>query len=168
MYPKIIAKQIIDFNKAAFDNTFDTITALQDHSERMVNLFLEKASLFPPEGKKVIAEWVEAYKKGKKDFKESVDDSFKTVEGYFVDSVNAMGFSGHGLLEKMDQSVEEVTDKIKKASNEIVDKFIQTSEIVSDKTMKQNTIAKKKKVIAGKNGAGSAKPAFKDVKPVKK
>lgn len=90
MHSKIIAKQIIDFNKAAFDSTFDAITALQDHSEKMVKLFLEKASFFPPEGKKVITEWMDAYKKGKKDFRESVDDSFKIVEDYFVDSANAI------------------------------------------------------------------------------
>ena len=44
MHPKMIAKQIIDFNKATFDNTFDALTALQDHSEKMVRLFLEKAN----------------------------------------------------------------------------------------------------------------------------
>jgi hypothetical protein len=168
MHPKMIAKQIIDFNKAAFDNTFDTITALEDHSEKMVRLFLEKASLFPPEGKKVITEWMEAYKKGKKDFKESVNDRFKSVEDFFVDSANAMGFSDYGLIGKTDQSVGEVTDKIKKASIEVVDKSLQTSAIVAHKTLKQKTITKKEKVVEGKSGAGSSKAVRKVVKPVKK
>lgn len=168
MHLKMIAKQIIDFNKATFDNTFDTITALQDHSEKMVRLFLEKASLFPPEGKKVIAEWMEIYKEGKKDFKKSVDNSFKTVEDFFVDSANAMGFSIYGLIEKTDQSVEEVTDKIKKASIEVVDKSIQPIAIVADKAVKQGTIAKKETVAKGKTGTFSAKAVRKTAKPVKK
>ena len=168
MHPKMIAKQIIDFNKATFDNTFDTITAIQDHSEKMVRLFLEKASFFPPEGKKVITEWMDAYKKGKRDFKESVDDSFKTVEDYFVNSANAMGFSIYGLIEKMDKSVGEVTDKIKKASIEVVDKTIQTRAIIADKTLNQNKIAKKEMVVGGKSGTGSAKAVRKAAKPVKK
>ena len=156
MHPKMIAKQIIDFNKATFDNTFDALTALQDHSEKMVRLFLEKASLFPPEGKKVITEWVEAYKKGRKDFKESVDDSFKTVDDFFIGWANEMGFSIYGLMEKTDQSVREVTEKIKKASIEVVDKSIQSIAIVAAKAKKQNTIVKKKTVIAGKPGTGGA------------
>ena len=169
MHPKNIAQQVIDFNKATFDNTFDTITALQDHSEKMVNIFLEKASLFPPEGKKVITEWIEAYKKGQKDFKKSVDDGFKTVEDYFVDSANAKGFSVYGKAEKMDESGGEVAAKIQQISNKIVDKSIQTGATVSDKkTLKQSVIAKKKKVVAGKTGGGFAKAAGKVVKPIKK
>jgi len=167
MHPKIIAKQIIDFNKATFDNTLDTITALQDHSEKMVKLFLEKASLFPPEGKKVILEWMEACKKGKKDFKESVDDSFNNVEDFFVNSANAMGFSIYGLIEKTHQSVGEVTDKIKKVSTKVLDKSIQTNAIAADKNLKQKTIAKKEKAVEGKSGAGSAKAGHNIVKPLK-
>lgn len=168
MHPKLIAKQIIDFNKTTFDNTFDTINTLQDHSEKMVRLFLEKASLFPPEGKKVIMEWMEACKKGKKDFKESVDDSFKTVENFFINSANAMGFSIYGLIEKTHQSVGEVNDKIKYASLEVLDKSIQTDAIVPDKTLKQKTIVKKEKAVEDKSGAGSTKAGHKVVKPVKK
>ncbi len=168
MNPKIIAQRVIDFNKATFDNTFDTITALQDHSEKMVNLFLENASLFPPDGKKVIAEWIAAYKQGQKDFKKSVDDSFKTVEDYFVDSANSMGFSICIPREKMDQSVGGVTDNLKKATNKIVDKSMPTRAIVADKYLKQNIIVKKKKVVAGKTGVGIVKAARTVVKPIKK
>lgn len=39
MHPKMIAKKIIDFNKSNFDNTFEAVNVLQDHSERMVDLF---------------------------------------------------------------------------------------------------------------------------------
>ncbi len=168
MHSKIIARRVIDFNKAAFDNSFDTIIALQDHSEKMVKVFLEKASLFPPEGKKVIAEWIEAYKRGQNNFKKSVDDSFKTVDDYLMDSANTMGFSIYGQIEKMYCSGSEDTDEEKQASNEIVDKSIQTKATVSEKTLKQNMVVEKKKVVAGKTGAGIAKPAHKVVKPIKK
>lgn len=168
MHSKIIARRVIDFNKSAFDNTFDTIAALQDHSEKMVNFFLERASLFPPEGKKVITEWIDAYKRGQNNFKKSVDDSFKTVEDYFVDSANAMGFSIYGQMEKMYCSGREDADEIKKASSEIVDKAIRTKLIVLENATKQNIVAEKKKVVAGKAGVGFAKPAHKAVKPKKK
>jgi hypothetical protein len=168
MHPKTIAKQIIDFNKANFDNTFDAITALQDHSEKMVRLFLEKASFFPPEGKKVITEWMESYKKGKKDFKESVDDSFKTVEHFFVDSAGSMDFSVYELMEKTNQFEKEVTDKIENAFTEVIDKSVQTKAVVTGKTVKHKTIAKKETVVEGKPGAGPAKAVRKAVKAIKK
>lgn len=100
MNSKMIAKQIIDFNKANFDNTFDAITILQNHSEKMIDLFLAKATFFPPEGKKVIGEWVSSFKKGREDFKTAVDSNFKSVEDFFVNSEQDMNFSFYNFLEK--------------------------------------------------------------------
>jgi hypothetical protein len=76
--------------------------------------------------------------------------------------------AAYGLIEKTDQSVKEVPDKIKKASIEVVDKSTQTIAIVAGKTVKQGTIAKKETVAKGKNGTGSTKAVSKTAKPVKK
>ncbi|MGV8058581.1 MAG: hypothetical protein AB2L12_11225 [Smithellaceae bacterium] len=168
MHQKTIAKQIIGFNKATFDNTFNAITILQDHSEKMIRLFLEKANLFPPEGKKMITEWMEAYKKGKKDFKESVDDSFKNIEHFFVDSAEEAGSPIYALMKKADQSVKGVNDKIEKESMENIDKSMQTIAIVADKTLKQNMIAQKETIAKVKSGPDSAKAERKTARRVKK
>jgi len=79
-----IVKQTIDFQKATFDNTFNAITMLQEQAERMSDMFLSQTKGLPEEGKKVIGEWVDAYKKGREDFKKSVDESFKKVEDFFA------------------------------------------------------------------------------------
>jgi hypothetical protein len=63
----------------------------------MVRLFPDRATLFPPEGKKVITEWLESYRRYGKDFRESVDQSFKNVEIYFVDSSKSLNFVYHEL-----------------------------------------------------------------------
>ena len=80
-----IVKQTIDFQKATFDNTFNAMTMLQEQAERMSSMFLGQTRGLPEEGKKVIGEWVDAYKKGREDFKKSVDESFKKVEDFFAD-----------------------------------------------------------------------------------
>ncbi len=80
-----IMKQTIDFQKATFDNTFNAMTMLQEQAERMSSMFLGQTTGLPEEGKKVIGEWVDAYKKGREDFKKSVDESFKKVEDFFAD-----------------------------------------------------------------------------------
>ena len=162
MNPKMIAKQIIDFNKASFDNTFDAVTVLQDHTEKTVELFLERATIFPEEGKKVITERVKAYKKGREDFKSAVDGSFKSVEDFFVNAANNMGFSIYGIVERTDQSMRDVTDKIKKASVEVVDKSIQTMATFADKS------AKKQITTVSKSGAGLAGTVSKSGKKSRK
>jgi len=86
MEPKQIAKQMIQFNKAAFDNTFNTMTVLQEHTEKMVNNYLEQSAGMPAEGKKAVYDWINAYKRGREDFKAAVHNNYKKVEDFFADA----------------------------------------------------------------------------------
>jgi len=79
-----IAKQMIDFQKTTFDNTFTAMVMLQEQTERMADTLLGQATWMPAEGKKAINDWVEAYKKGREDFKKTVDENFKKVEDFFA------------------------------------------------------------------------------------
>jgi polyhydroxyalkanoate synthesis regulator phasin len=83
---KAIFKQMVDFNKAAFDNTFSAMATVQDQTEKMAKTVLEQATWLPEEGKKVINEWVQAYKKGREDYKNLIDENFKRVEDFFAAS----------------------------------------------------------------------------------
>ena len=84
MDPKQIAKQMIQFNKTAFDNNFDAMTVLQEQTEKMVAMWMDQAPLVPAEGKKAINDWLKAYKKGRGDFKAAVDENYKKVEKIFA------------------------------------------------------------------------------------
>ncbi|MCX5856489.1 MAG: hypothetical protein NTZ57_00995 [Deltaproteobacteria bacterium] len=84
MDPKQIAKQMIQFNKTAFDNTFNAMTVLQEQTEKMMGMYLDQAPLLPAEGKKAIGDWLKAYKKGREDFKTAVDENYKKVENFFA------------------------------------------------------------------------------------
>ncbi len=84
MDPLKLTKQMIDFNKASFDNTFTAMVLLQEQTEKMVNTFMEQATWLPGEGKKALSEWVETVKKGREDFKKAADQSFGKVEDYFA------------------------------------------------------------------------------------
>ncbi|OPY87155.1 MAG: hypothetical protein A4E71_01193 [Smithella sp. PtaU1.Bin162] len=83
MDTKQIAKQMIAFNKTAFDNNFNAMKTLHDQMERVINKFWEKTPMFPEEGKKAVAEWMKSYKKGCEDYKKIVDENFKKVEDFF-------------------------------------------------------------------------------------
>ena len=81
-----IFKQMIDFNKAAFDNSIKAMVMVQEQTEKMVGATLAQASWLPEEGKKTIEEWMGACKNGSEDFKRVVDDNFKKVEDFFSSS----------------------------------------------------------------------------------
>jgi hypothetical protein len=89
MEPLKLAKQMIDFNKTTFDNTFSSMVLLQEQTEKMVNAFLEQAAWLPEDGKKILNEWVAAYKKGREEFKKAVDESYKKVEDYFAEATKS-------------------------------------------------------------------------------
>jgi hypothetical protein len=82
MDPKKLMKQLVDFNKTTFDNTFNAITMLQDQMERMSSMFLEQTPALPEDGKKAVKEWIKAYKTGREEFKKAVDDGYKKLEGF--------------------------------------------------------------------------------------
>ena len=86
MDPKQMTKQMIDFNKTAFDNTFNAMVMLQEQTEKMATAMLDQATWLPEEGRKVISEWVGAYKKGRETYKKMVDDGFQKVQEYFSSS----------------------------------------------------------------------------------
>jgi len=80
-----LTKQMIDFNRITFDNTFNAMVMLQEQTEKMVGAFMEQATWIPGEGKKALNEWVETFKKGRGEFKKAVDESFTKVETYFAE-----------------------------------------------------------------------------------
>ena len=79
-----ITKQMIEFQKTAFDNMFNAMTILQEQTEKMVNMFLEQAPWLPAEGKEAVNEWLKTYKKGREAYKTSVNESYKKVEDFLV------------------------------------------------------------------------------------
>ena len=88
MDQKQIARQMIQFNKSAFDNSFNAMTMVYEQNEKMVGSFMEQATWLPEAGKKAINDWLQAYKKGCQDFKKQVDDNYQKVEEFFAGSGN--------------------------------------------------------------------------------
>ena len=81
--PKKLSKQMVDFSKTAFDNSFEAMSVIQDQTEKMVNTMMEQTAFFPEEGKKAVKDWIQTCKKGREEFKASADENFKKVEVFF-------------------------------------------------------------------------------------
>ncbi len=81
-----IAKQIIDFQKSTFDNSYTALVMLQDQAERMTQTVMDQNTWLPDEGKKVMEDWAQMYKQGRVDFKELVDQNFDKMADFFGES----------------------------------------------------------------------------------
>lgn len=76
-------RQMIEFQKTTVDNSFNALKMVQEQTEKIAKSFLDQATWLPEEGRKVVDQWVNAYRKGQEDYKKVVDDNFKKVEDYF-------------------------------------------------------------------------------------
>ncbi len=84
-----IAKQMVDFYKSAFDNNFNAMIMFQEQTEKAMKTALDQATWLPAEGKKVVDEWVKAYKEGRDQFKKVMEENFKKVEDFFNQSAKS-------------------------------------------------------------------------------
>ncbi|MGD0821224.1 MAG: hypothetical protein ABSA71_10820 [Desulfomonilia bacterium] len=82
-YPKDMAKQVIQFYKTTFDNSFGTLVMLQDQAEKLLKTFVEQTPGMNDEGRKVLDQWTSVYKKGRDDFKKAMDEGYAKVEDFF-------------------------------------------------------------------------------------
>jgi hypothetical protein len=84
MDQKQMFKQMIEFNKTAFNNAFDATALAQDQFEKTAYVALDQANWLPAEGRKAIETWTEAFKVGRKNFKQQMDNGFEQAEKLFV------------------------------------------------------------------------------------
>jgi polyhydroxyalkanoate synthesis regulator phasin len=82
MDQKQIFRQMVDFNKGAFNNAFNAMVMVQDQNETLANTMLNQATWMPEEGKKAVREWVDTFKKGREEYKKTVEEAFKKVEAF--------------------------------------------------------------------------------------
>jgi hypothetical protein len=83
------AKQMIDYNKAAFETYFNSILILQEQTTKALDDMLRQSSWIPAQTKSFINEWTGVYKKATVDFKESVDQNYLKIEKALISSVES-------------------------------------------------------------------------------
>ena len=84
MDQKQLFKQMFEFNKTTFNNSFNALSLLQDQMERVATTVLDQATWLPEDGRKAINDWVSSFKSAREEFKKQVDDNYKKVEEFFV------------------------------------------------------------------------------------
>jgi hypothetical protein len=86
MDPQKMGKQMIEFYKSTFDNSFSAMMMLQEQMERLTNMYWGQMVNVPDEIKQGVAEWTKSYKKNCEDFKKTIDESFKKLESFVTEA----------------------------------------------------------------------------------
>jgi len=95
-----ITRQVVDLQKATFENAFSAMAMLQDQAEKTTNMLLESSIWpIPDEGKRMMKEWVQAFKKGREEFKKALDESFNKMQDFIVREESKMKEEGAKLQE---------------------------------------------------------------------
>lgn len=76
-------KQMLEFNRTSFNNTYNALTKLQEQAEKMTSTLIDHPTLLPEDGKKIIKEWVSIFKQHQSEYKETVNDNFENLLNYF-------------------------------------------------------------------------------------
>lgn len=84
MEQKQILRQMLAFNQATFNNSFNAVVLLQDQFERVAQTAIDQANWLPAEGHKAIENWVAAYKTGRDNYKKYMDESYQKAEQIFA------------------------------------------------------------------------------------
>ena len=87
-------KRLVKLQKTAFDNTFKAIEAFQDQQAKLLGDIVEQTPNLPDEAREALSEWDETYKKGRDQFRESMDKSFDLLESYFGRVAQGTGEGG--------------------------------------------------------------------------
>ncbi len=82
MDQKMLFKQMIDFQKATFDNSFKAMTTLQQQGEKMVDMFLFQAPRLREQRNKAVRDSTPAHKNGRDDFRNTVEVNFTKMQDY--------------------------------------------------------------------------------------
>ena len=83
MVQKEMVQQIIELYQATFDSTFNATALLQDQFEHVANTVLDQAQWLPAESRNAIDSWVDAYKTGRDNYKQFMDESYRKAHAYF-------------------------------------------------------------------------------------
>lgn len=78
-----MAKQMINFQKTVFDNSFNAMSIVQDQTENMINNFMDQVPWMTQDMKKQMKETVTFTKKARDDFKKVMDDGYSKIEQMF-------------------------------------------------------------------------------------
>jgi predicted glycoside hydrolase/deacetylase ChbG (UPF0249 family) len=154
MIHKKFVKQLIAFHKTSFENCFSMMIMLQQQAENIFNFFYY-LPIMNDNGKKLMQQHTDNYKKWIDDLKKAMDDGYAKIESLYDDeSMAALHeqakklFHSHlneagWMPENLKQTLEQMDSMYKKGCDEF-QKYVNENIRSIGKAQKQRTKTRKK------------------------
>jgi polyhydroxyalkanoate synthesis regulator phasin len=81
-------KQMLDFNKKAYESGLKNLSMCQEQMEKMIDLYIDQTVVMPEQGKKAAKELASMYKKGFDDFKTLMDTYYSNLGKIFQEKTH--------------------------------------------------------------------------------
>ena len=88
MYNNEMTKKIIKAHKASFENGFNAVVMLQEHTVKAVDNVMKQLPWIPEESISIMNDWHGIYKKCTVDFKETARDNYSRLEKMLTSGVD--------------------------------------------------------------------------------
>lgn len=75
-------RRVLDFQKRAFDTTFDMVAQMQERREEAIVNWVEKSERLPAEAKSLVQEWTRLFQDGRSSYRAAMDSSFGLANSY--------------------------------------------------------------------------------------
>lgn len=83
MDSKNLFKQMVDFQQAVFDTSFNTMTMVHARTEKITDMFLDQILWGYEKWKNVASDWNKACHNTSESFRRTMDDNFAKMETYY-------------------------------------------------------------------------------------
>jgi hypothetical protein len=87
MEDNALLKRVVDFHKASFDNSFDTMAMVQSQSEKIVETLWDHSRRSSKEAQTAFSQWATVCRQSREDFKRAVDDGYTKLTALFEDDL---------------------------------------------------------------------------------
>jgi hypothetical protein len=80
MDPKVMQRMMMESMYSGMRVAFDSMNSMQDQLERMWKMLLEQGGSIQKEGEKAFLEWMENMRKGREEFRRSLEEGIRKLE----------------------------------------------------------------------------------------
>lgn len=75
-------RRVLDYQKRAFDTTFDMMARVQERQEEAVGNWVDNADRIPAEAKSLVQEWTRLFQDSRNAYRSAVETSFGLANSY--------------------------------------------------------------------------------------
>jgi len=122
MEPSEIVKQTLHLSKVTFDNTYNAMLLLQEHVQRMIDIYLHQMLVFPEEGKRIADTWMKAFSTNREELKKVVEKNHELFASFLPTTAPCEPSSpwpqvSEDAPERPDRQLSSLRDAKKKSKN---------------------------------------------------